>query len=91
MITDAQRVALRVLADGEFHDTTKTTHHGCIHGGTAKALVQAGLATTHAIVDGGREIWGIDLIAHLGRWRTMYRITDKGREAVAQRNKGGKR
>jgi hypothetical protein len=81
MITDAQRVALKVLSDGEFHDSTKTTHHGQIHGGVAKALVKAGLATTHAIVE-GREIWGIDLIAHLGQWRTQYRITDYGREAL---------
>lgn len=88
--TDAQRIALKILSDGEPHDTSRHTRCGSIHGGVAKALLKHGLVRTAAILD-GREIWGIDLITHMHQWRIEYLITEKGRRALAESKKRGAR
>lgn len=72
-VTDAQRRTLRVLSDGEWHESTRTGTRGTVLGTVAAALWRQGLV----------ERFGSSRTAKPSNPGYRYRITTAGRAAIA--------
>ncbi len=82
-LTSAQRQALRVLADGELHETAASSITSRIHRVTAQSLARRKMATRHFCAPDGREISAEERDNYGSyEWRLAFRITDLGREAL---------
>jgi hypothetical protein len=82
LLSPAQKQALRALADGEMHETSRSSASSTIAVLTAKSLHRRRWVTRHFVVN-GREVSPDDLKKYRAyEWRLVYRITDAGREAL---------
>lgn len=83
-LTAAERRALEALAARSWlAGAHQTDPDRCdIHGGTARRLVERGLARSVAMMPDGSIVDGADLARYLGYWSTRYQITSQGRRAL---------
>lgn len=90
-LTSAQKAALRMLRDGELHETAASSLSSQIARLTAQFLVRKGLATMHFVMPDGREISAAERADYEPyEWRLMIRITSAGRQQLAKLT-GGER
>jgi hypothetical protein len=81
----AQRIALRVLADGKLHETASSSLSSPIARLTGQFLVRQGWAKMHFVLADGREISAAERADHEPyTWRLKLSITSEGRRQLAK-------